>query len=94
MELHHLHVLDGRARVERQRDAVGGLVGRAGDDLVHGRPAAHGEQRGAAPHRGKGAAPDVEHERPADAPGAVAEQLHRPVLLEGPDGAGVSTPAR
>jgi len=85
MELHHLHVLDGGAGAQRQRDAVGGLVRRAGDDAVHRRPAAHREEGGAAAHRGEAPPPDVEQERPADAAGAVAEQLDGTVLLEGAD---------
>ena len=86
VELDHLHVLDGGAGAQRQRDAVGGLVRRTGDDTVHRRPAAHREEGSAASHRGEAPPSDVEQERAADAAGAVAQQLHRPVLFQSANG--------
>src|SRR5262249_60677225 len=86
MELPPLHVLDGCPRAEGERDAVRGLVGGTGDDLVHGRPPAHGEEGGPAPHRGEAAAADVEHKGAAYAPRAVLQELHRAMFLERADG--------
>ncbi len=86
VELHHLHVAQAHPRAETQGDAVGRLVGRAGDHLVHGGPAAHREEDGPAAHDHEAAAADIEQQRPADLPAVAAQELHRAVLLERLDG--------
>src|SRR3989441_1981410 len=82
MELHHLHVAEGKARPVRERDAVGGLVRRARDHPVHRGPAARCEECDARGDRDEAPRPDIEAQRARRAPRAVAQQLDSAALLE------------
>ncbi len=85
MELDHLHVAQRQPRAIPERDAVGGLVGRTRDDLVHGGPAAHRQQGGAGGHDDESPLADVEEERARAAPRAVEQELDRATLFERQD---------
>src|SRR4029450_14136112 len=85
MELDHLHVAQWEAGAICERDAVGGLVRGARDDLVHRRSAAHRQERRARGHDDEAARPDVEHECPRATPRSIPQELDRAALFEGPD---------
>ncbi len=85
MELDHFHVAQWQPRTVRERDAVGSLVGRARDDLVHRRPTAHRKQRGSRANGEEVAGAEIEHERAGRATGVVEQHLDRPALLERAD---------
>ena len=85
MELDHLHVAQREPGPIRERDAVGGLVGRARDDLVHRRPPAHREQGRSSVHDEKTSGADVQHQRARAARRTVQQELDGAALLERPD---------
>ena len=66
----------GEPRTVGERDPVGGLVGRAGDDLVHGGPAAHRQQRGPRAHAREGPVRMSSTSAPAARARVVEQQLH------------------
>src|SRR3989441_945213 len=82
MELHHLHIAQGETRAVGERDAVGGLVRRARDHPVHRGPTAHRQEGGRRPDGDEAPRAQVEDQRARRAPGAVAQELDRPALLE------------
>jgi hypothetical protein len=85
VELHHLHVAQGEPGPERHGEPVTGFVAGGRVVLIHGRPAAGGEQRRLGAHQQRRTGAHVEHEH-AGEPGAVGgrDQLDRAMVLQTP----------
>ena len=88
MKLHHFHVTQRKPGSERHRHAVARLVARRRVKLVHGRPAAGGEQHGLRLHEHEFAAAHVYHQHAGKRITClVLHELDRAVLLEPVDAA-------
>ena len=86
VELHHLHVAEGKPGAERHGQPVGALVARRRVVAVHGRPAAGGQQHRPGLDEDETAGAHVDHQHARDGAAVPAcDQFDGAVVLQAAD---------